>query len=189
MQILKSIIDTRITEANLNINTLEGKLKQNQIKTANVTDTQVNNLQNIISLAQKTPNITATEKSCLQKQKNALSLISSSRLSSCYSATNSSRIVTSRKKLNTLSSLSLTSWNYCHYLNPLNTQLPSLSKCLENKISDINQQIVIVDNELYTILNETLKYSVNCHSEVAGSIFNRLGLVNYEINLCFFKFL
>lgn len=183
---IRDVANLKYKEANRQYTTLIAQINNNQIRSKNVTQTQINKIKTIIAQAKKTPNITSTALSCLQNQEYVANRLSTSALNYCQSSANNSLLTNSKNRFSTVGSVAYNTISWCGSLNPLSTQIQSYEKCLSDKIYDLNLQINLVQREYQELSNGTLHYNLNCLTDKAGGIISQIGVISYEINVCLF---
>jgi hypothetical protein len=183
---LKDLANIKAQEALRTFDTLDAQLKANQVRTKNATQTQINKIKDIIATAKKSSNVTTIVLGCLKVQETAASRLSTSSLNGCYTNENITALKTSRGRFGTLANVASNTPYYCTNLNPLETQNESYAKCLAEKIPDLNRQINIVETEYQELSNSTLHFNLNCLTDKAGTILSQIGVISFDINVCFF---
>ncbi|RZB40448.1 uncharacterized protein BDFB_008841 [Asbolus verrucosus] len=186
LQRLRTLSSTKYQEASREYTTLTNQLANQQQRTKNATQTQINNIKTIIANAKKASNVTTTVLNCLRVQENIAARLTTTSMNNCYTSANTSALVNNKARFNTLATVAANTVNWCNSLNPLETQLESYARCLADKIPDLNRQINIVENEYQSMSSATLNYNVKCLTDNAGAVLGQIGVISYEINICFF---
>ncbi|EFA02712.1 hypothetical protein TcasGA2_TC008435 [Tribolium castaneum] len=181
---LRDVANLKYQEATREYDSLVSQLNLYLTRSKNNTQTQINRIKNIVTQAAK--NATGVTASCLKVQQNDASRLSTYSLNNCNSNTNFSTLQRTKSKFTTLANVASNSVNYCSYLNPLDTQIESNEKCLGDKIYDLNLQINRLQRQYEELSNSTLHYNINCLTDKAGAILSQIGVISYEINVCFF---
>ncbi|XP_044254392.1 uncharacterized protein LOC123004927 [Tribolium madens] len=181
---LRDIANLKYQETTREYSSLVSQLNTYLTRSRNTTQTQINKIKEILTQAKK--NATGVTLTCLRTQESIASRLSTSLLNNCNSNSNTSRLVNTKSRFSTLANVAYNTAYWCSSLNPLDTQIESYEKCFSDKVYDLNLQINRLQRQYEELSNDTLRYNLNCLTDKAGAILTQIGVISYEINICFF---